>query len=379
MDEADDKGDRGEGKPPGGDTLPISPGQCVRARELLDWSVPELARRAGVEVPAVRALEGGVRLPDAAALASIRRAFDKADGGVLGRARAVDDAARHLRAGRYGPRFAMKELRAVGYTFKEARRTIEDLAGRAAADAENAKAKKLVLSASYDPPLNSLARYAATGIPFRSGRMVDDVRREDVLVFRVAAARLSHRAGVDLETTTAWLLECCERGDFVLYDRPPPCEPAWPKAFPFGEGPDAVAKSPLLLLREEVDAAAPILRTVVLDAGPEPSVAAPCADQTPEPAPQQVVRVGSVPPVSAKLLPIAEEGLRLMAKGMTANAAAVELVEKALETGAVRELTNSDSARTSIGKAIRRLMKSRQLDDPKNHRINPTNPTDGLQ
>src|SRR3954453_6959606 len=113
----------------------------------------------------------------------------------------------------------------------------------------------------------SLSEHAVVGIPWRSPRRPDDVRRDEVIPFSVAAARLDARTGVGLAAATAWLFHGWDYWPFVLYDKPPPSLPSFPLAFPFSGGLDAVARSSLKLLLDEVDAAAPHLRGEVHSPG----------------------------------------------------------------------------------------------------------------
>lgn len=129
-----------------------------------------------------------------------------------------------------------------------------------------------------DKRYGSLSEHAAVDIPWRSSRMVDDVRRDDVLTFAVAAERLANLARVDLETARGWLFYRCDRWHFVIYDRPPPGLPSAP-GLRFQAGISAVMERPFLLLREEVDAAVPFLRNEVC--GGEPT--SPKQSEPPQP------------------------------------------------------------------------------------------------
>src|SRR4051794_4776060 len=91
-----------------------------------------------------------------------------------------------------------------------------------------------------DKRYGSLSEHAAVDIPWRSSRMVDDVRRDDLLTFAVATERLANLAEVNIETARGWLFYRCERWHFVIYDKPPPGLPSAPEAFPFRGGISAV-------------------------------------------------------------------------------------------------------------------------------------------
>src|SRR3954451_11723934 len=96
-----------------------------------------------------------------------------------------------------------------------------------------------------DKRYSGLSEHAAVDIPWRSSRMVDDVRRDDVLTFAVAAERLANLARVDLETARGWLFYRCDRWHFVIYDRPPPGLPSVP-GLRFQAGISAVMERPPL-------------------------------------------------------------------------------------------------------------------------------------
>ncbi len=67
---------------------PITPEQCRRAREVLDWTPFDLAGRADVGIAVVLRFEDGQGKPVVSRIAALRRAFGEAgvvflpDGGV---------------------------------------------------------------------------------------------------------------------------------------------------------------------------------------------------------------------------------------------------------------------------------------------------------
>jgi predicted transcriptional regulator len=58
--------------------LPITPEQCRRAREVLDWTPFDLAVQADVAITAVLRFEDGRGKPVASRIAALRRAFEDA-------------------------------------------------------------------------------------------------------------------------------------------------------------------------------------------------------------------------------------------------------------------------------------------------------------
>ena len=61
--------------------LPITPEQCRRAREVLDWTPFDLAVQADVAITAVLRFEDGQGEPVVSRIAALRRAFG--DAGVV--------------------------------------------------------------------------------------------------------------------------------------------------------------------------------------------------------------------------------------------------------------------------------------------------------
>jgi predicted transcriptional regulator len=62
-------------------TPPITPEQCRRAREVLDWTPFDLAVQADVRIAAVLRFEDGQEKPVVSRIAALRRAFG--DAGVV--------------------------------------------------------------------------------------------------------------------------------------------------------------------------------------------------------------------------------------------------------------------------------------------------------
>jgi predicted transcriptional regulator len=58
--------------------LPITPEQCRRAREVLDWTPFDLAVQADVRIAAVLRFEDGQEKPVVSRIAALRRAFEGA-------------------------------------------------------------------------------------------------------------------------------------------------------------------------------------------------------------------------------------------------------------------------------------------------------------
>ncbi len=56
----------------------LAPSQCRAARGLLDWTLPRLAKAAGVSVSTINSFELERRQPMAANLAAIRHALERA-------------------------------------------------------------------------------------------------------------------------------------------------------------------------------------------------------------------------------------------------------------------------------------------------------------
>jgi predicted transcriptional regulator len=58
--------------------FPLTPEQCRRAREVLDWTPFDLAVRADVRITVVLRFEDGQGKPVASRIANLRRAFEAA-------------------------------------------------------------------------------------------------------------------------------------------------------------------------------------------------------------------------------------------------------------------------------------------------------------
>lgn len=59
-------------------TMPLTPAQSRSAREMLDWTLEDLAHAAGVSIFTLRSFEDAKRAPDRPTLTLIRRAFEGA-------------------------------------------------------------------------------------------------------------------------------------------------------------------------------------------------------------------------------------------------------------------------------------------------------------
>jgi len=58
--------------------LPLTPAQCRAARDILNWTLEDLAHSAGVSIFTVRDFESAKRTPDQHTLRLMRRAFEGA-------------------------------------------------------------------------------------------------------------------------------------------------------------------------------------------------------------------------------------------------------------------------------------------------------------
>jgi DNA-binding transcriptional regulator YiaG len=58
--------------------LPLTPAQCRAARNVLSWTLDDLAHAAGISIFTVRDFEGAKRTPDRPTLVLMRRAFEGA-------------------------------------------------------------------------------------------------------------------------------------------------------------------------------------------------------------------------------------------------------------------------------------------------------------
>jgi hypothetical protein len=118
-----------------------------------------------------------------------------------------------------------------------------------------------------DPYLVSLERWGAPGVEWRSKLKPLEIQFQHVIPFEVAAERLSRAADVSIDTARTWLFEQCKRALFVLLDvSPRNISPrlCGDSAFPeFWKGVDAVRRSRLQVLKDEVEAAIPHLRDEV--------------------------------------------------------------------------------------------------------------------
>ncbi|TGD99107.1 helix-turn-helix domain-containing protein [Methylobacterium nonmethylotrophicum] len=56
----------------------MTPEQCRAARGWLDWSQPDLSKRANVGLSTIRQFENGLRTPIANNLLAMKRAFEEA-------------------------------------------------------------------------------------------------------------------------------------------------------------------------------------------------------------------------------------------------------------------------------------------------------------
>lgn len=56
----------------------LTPAQCRAARDILGWTMEDLAHAAGVSIFTIRSFEGAKRAPDPPTLTLMRRAFEGA-------------------------------------------------------------------------------------------------------------------------------------------------------------------------------------------------------------------------------------------------------------------------------------------------------------
>jgi hypothetical protein len=113
----------------------------------------------------------------------------------------------------------------------------------------------------YQP--DTLDYWVDPNFPWYRQRLSSVIHERNMLAFRVAAARLAHRAKVEFEIARDWLWTKCQQRGFLMFwvapgHRLPTVTDRY--TFPISEGPEAVARSGALVLRDDIDVAVPYLR-----------------------------------------------------------------------------------------------------------------------